>query len=42
MGGREGEGKQANLDKDYERALEILKPRDEKGESAAQVTLEIM
>ena len=36
------EGKQAYLDKDYARALEILKPLAENGDSQAQVTLGIM
>lgn len=36
------EGKQAYLDKDYARALEIFKPLAENGDSQAQVTLGIM
>ncbi len=36
------EGKQAYLDKNYARALEILKPLAENGDSQAQVTLGIM
>jgi len=36
------EGKKAYLDKDYARALEILKPLAENGDSQAQVTLGIM
>lgn len=36
------EGKQAYLDKNYSRALEILKPLAENGDSQAQVTLGIM
>lgn len=36
------EGKKAYLDKDYEKALSILKPLAEQGDSQAQVTLGIM
>ncbi|MEE8321339.1 MAG: SPOR domain-containing protein [Gammaproteobacteria bacterium] len=36
------EGKQAYLDKDYDRALQILKPLAEAGDSQAQITLGIM
>ena len=36
------EGKKAYLDKDYEKALSILKPLAEQGDSQAQVTLGLM
>jgi len=36
------EGKQAYLDKDYDRALEILKPLAEQGNTNAQVTMGLM
>lgn len=36
------EGKQAYLNQDYERALEILKPLAEEGHSQAQITLGLM
>ena len=36
------EGKQAYLEKDYERALEILKPLAEQGNSQAQITMGLM
>lgn len=36
------EGKQAYLDKDYDRALEVIRPLAEQGDSQAQVTLGVM